>query len=115
MRVEQEESRTLKRLSRQQEEKAESATQKRIDRLTKKYAEAERQREQDALSMHKGAKRKHKSLNSAWKPLITNYVQEYSNRVESQMASAEGELARAMEVGDTNAVVEAQTKITSGY
>ena len=44
--------------------------------------------------------------------LDTNYVTvQYT--VESQMTAAEQEMAKAMEVGDTNAVVEAQRKITA--
>lgn len=92
-------------------EKAESATQKRIDRLTKKMREAERQRE-EALKYAQSVQAEAHELKQRMDTLDTNYVQEYSSRVESQMASAEGELARAMEVGDTNAVVEAQRKIT---
>ena len=92
-------------------DKAESATQKRIDRLTKKMREAERQRE-EALKYAQSVQAEAQELKQRMDTLDTNYVQEYSNRVESQMASAEGELARAMEVGDTNAVVEAQRKIT---
>ena len=92
-------------------EKAESATQKRIDRLTKKMREAERQRE-EALKYAQSVQAEAQELKQRMNTLDTNYVQEYSSRVESQMASAEGELARAMEVGDTNAVVEAQRKIT---
>jgi len=92
-------------------EKAESATQKRIDRLTKKMREAERQRE-EALKYAQSVQAEAQQLKQRMDTLDTNYVQEYSSRVESQMASAEGELARAMEVGDTNAVVEAQRKIT---
>ena len=92
-------------------DKAESATQKRIDRLTKKMREAERQRE-EALKYAQSVQAEAQQLKQRMDTLDTNYVQEYSNRVESQMASAEGELARAMEVGDTNAVVEAQRKIT---
>ena len=92
-------------------EKAESATQKRIDRLTKKMREAERQRE-EALKYAQSVQAEAQELKQRMDTLDTNYVQEYSSRVESQMASAEGELARAMEVGDTNAVVEAQRKIT---
>ena len=45
--------------------------------------------------------------------LDTNYVNEYSNRVNSQMGNAEQDLAKAIEIGDTNGVVEAQRKITS--
>ena len=67
-------------------EKAESATQKRIDRLTKKMREAERQREE----------------------AIT-----YAQKVQAEMTAAEQDMAKAMEVGDTNAVVEAQRKITA--
>ncbi len=92
-------------------DKAESATQKRIDRLTKKMREAERQRE-EALKYAQSVQAEAQQLQQRMDTLDTNYVQEYSSRVESQMASAEGELARAMEVGDTNAVVEAQRKIT---
>ena len=92
-------------------EKAESATQKRIDRLTKKMREAERQRE-EALKYAQSVQAEAQQLKKRMDTLDTSYVQEYSTRVESQMASAEGELARAMEVGDTNAVVEAQRKIT---
>ena len=92
-------------------EKAESATQKRIDRLTKKMREAERQRE-EALKYAQSVQAEAQQLKQRMDTLDTSYVQEYSTRVESQMASAEGELARAMEVGDTNAVVEAQRKIT---
>ena len=92
-------------------EKADNATQKRIDRLTKKMREAERQRE-EALKYAQSVQAEAQQLKQRMDTLDTSYVQEYSNRVESQMASAEGELARAMEVGDTNAVVEAQRKIT---
>jgi hypothetical protein len=44
--------------------------------------------------------------------LDTNYVNEYSSRVESEMGTAEQALARAIEIGDTNGVVEAQRNIT---
>ena len=92
-------------------EKAESATQKRIDRLTKKMREAERQRE-EALKYAQSVQAEAQQLKQRMDTLDTSYVQEYSSRVASQMSSAESELARAMEVGDTNAVVEAQRKIT---
>ncbi len=92
-------------------DKAENATQKRIDRLTKKMREAERQRE-EALKYAQSVQAEAQQLKQRMDTLDTSYVQEYSNRVESQMSSAESELARAMEVGDTNAVVEAQRRIT---
>ena len=93
-------------------EKAESATQKRIDRLTKKMREAERQRE-EAITYAQKVQAESTELRTRMNTLDTNYVTEYSTRVESQMTAAEQDMAKAMEVGDTNAVVEAQRKITS--
>jgi len=93
-------------------EKAESATQKRIDRLTKKMREAERQRE-EAITYAQKVQAESTELRNRMNTLDTNYVTEYSTRVESQMTAAEQDMAKAMEVGDTNAVVEAQRKITS--
>ena len=92
-------------------EKAESATQKRIDRLTKKMREAERQRE-EAINYAQQVQAESTELRNRMNTLDTSYVAEYSTRVESQRTAAEQEMAKAMEVGDTNAVVEAQRKIT---
>ena len=93
-------------------DKAESATQKRIDRLTKKMREAERQRE-EAIKYAQGVQSEAEQLKKRMDALDSNYVNEYTTRVETQMSTAEQELARAIEVGDTNGVVEAQRKITS--
>jgi len=92
-------------------EKAESNTQKRIDRLTKKMREAER-REEEALRYAQNVKTEAEHLKSRMNTLDTNYVNEYSSRVESEMGTAEQALARAIEIGDTNGVVEAQRNIT---
>jgi len=92
-------------------EKAESNTQKRIDRLTKKMREAERQKD-EALRYAQGVQAEAAQLKDRMNAMDTNYVNEYSNRVTSEMSTAEGELARAIEIGDTNGVVEAQRKIT---
>ena len=92
-------------------EKAETNTQKRIDRLTKKMREAERQKE-EALRYAQGVQAEAAQLKERMNAMDTNYVNEYSNRVTSEMGTAEGELARAIEIGDTNGVVEAQRKIT---
>jgi len=92
-------------------EKAESNTQKRIDRLTKKMREAER-REEEALRYAQNVKTEAEHLKTRMNTLDTNYVNEYSSRVESEMGTAEQALARAMEIGDTNGVVEAQRSIT---
>jgi hypothetical protein len=92
-------------------DKAENATQKRIDRLTKKMREAERQRE-EALKYAQNVQAEAQHLKHRMDSLDTSYVNEYSNRVQTETVSAEQELARAIEIGDTNGVIEAQRKIT---
>jgi hypothetical protein len=92
-------------------DRADNATQKRIDRLTKKMREAERQRE-EALKFAQGVQAESQSLKNRMDALDTNYVNEYTNRVETQTTAAEQDLARAIEIGDTNGVIEAQRKIT---
>ena len=92
-------------------DKAESATQKRIDRLTKKMREAERQRE-EALKYAQNVQAEAEQLKQRMDALDTSYMTEYSSRVETQMATAEQKLARAIEMGDTNTVIEAQREIT---
>ena len=92
-------------------DKAENATQKRIDRLTKKMREAERQRE-EALKYAQNVQAEAHQLKQRMDALDSNYVNEYSSRVESQIASAEEKLAKAIEMGDTNGVIEAQRSIT---
>jgi hypothetical protein len=92
-------------------DRADNATQKRIDRLTKKMREAERQRE-EALKFAQGVQAEAQSLKNRMDALDTNYVNEYTNRVATQTTAAEQDLARAIEIGDTNGVIEAQRKIT---
>ena len=91
-------------------DKAESATQKRIDRLTKKMREAQR-REEEAINYAKQVQDEATKLKERFSALDSNYVTEYSNRVSTQMEQTEKELARAMELGDTAAVVEANKKM----
>jgi hypothetical protein len=93
-------------------DRAENATQKRIDRLTKKMREAER-REAEALNYAKQVQGESQQLKSRMANLDTSYVQEYTNRVTTQMGQAEQEYARAMEMGDSQAAVEANRKLTA--
>ncbi len=106
-----EESSPVEAQTEDQFEKAETNTQKRIDRLTKKMREAERQKD-EALRYAQGVQSEAQKLQERMNTLDTSYVNEYSTRVETQMGTAEQELARAIEIGDTNGVVEAQRKIT---
>jgi hypothetical protein len=86
--------------------------QKRIDRLTKKMRSAERERE-EAINYARQVQTEAEALRKRMDALDNNYVQEYSSRVETQVATAEQELGRAIDLGDTNGVIEAQRKLTS--
>ncbi len=92
--------------------KAETATQKRIDRLTKKMREAER-REQEAMRYAQAVQSESNNLKQRISNLDTNYVSEYTNRVNTQIQQAEANLARAIEMGDSKATVEAQRNLTA--
>jgi hypothetical protein len=93
-------------------EKASNATQKRIDRLTKKMRSAERERE-EAIRYAQQVQQEAEGLKQRMNSLSDNYVTEYNGRIETQTLAAEQELARAIEMGDTNGVIEAQRKITT--
>jgi len=98
--------------SEDQFQKAETSTQKRIDRLTKKMREAER-REQEALRYAQAIQNEASQLKNRMSSLDTNYVNEYTNRVNTQLSQVESNLARAIEMGDAKATVEAQRQLTS--
>jgi len=93
-------------------QRADSSTQKRIDRLTKKMREAER-RENEAVNYAKKVQEESNGLKQRFQQLDNSYVQEYSTRVQNQMEQAEKELARAMEMGDTQAAVDANKSLIS--
>ena len=91
--------------------KAENQTQKRINRLTKKMREAEKNAE-EALRFAKQKEQENQELAQKLTQMDTNYVDQYSGRVESQMAQAEQNLRTAMDVGDSEGVVAAQKEMT---
>tara|TARA_R100000808_G_scaffold621_1_gene3140 strand:+ start:8479 stop:9363 length:885 start_codon:yes stop_codon:yes gene_type:complete len=91
--------------------KSQNATQKRIDKLTKRYRESERQ-QQEATNFAQQVLAENEQLKNRLNALDTNYVNEYSGRVESEMGQAEQELARAIELGDSAATVAAQKRMT---
>lgn len=94
-----------------EQEQTVSESKKRIDRLTKKMREAER-REQDAINWAKKVKAESDGLKGRLKNLDQGYVSEYSQRVDSELASAEASLKQAMQTGDTDATIEAQKKLS---
>ena len=93
-------------------DKADSATQKRINRLTKKMRDAER-REVEAISYAKQVQEESQQIKTRMNSLDSHYVNEFSNRVNTQQQQAEETMQRAMDVGDTKAVVDAQRQLTS--
>jgi len=93
-------------------EKASNATQKRINQLTKKMRQAERERE-EALRYAGQVQQESTALRSRLDAMDSNYVAEFSGRVQSELESAENVLKNAIEIGDTQAVVEANRKITA--
>ena len=90
--------------------KAESSMQKRIDKLTKKMREAER-REQEAINFARNVQQESNTLKSRLNNLDNSYITEYDNRLKSQMTQAEKDLAKAMEIGDSQAAVVANKQI----
>jgi hypothetical protein len=93
-------------------QRADAAMKKRINRLTKKMREAERQRE-EALRYAQQVQNEAQTLKSRLNNLDNSYVEEYTTRVSTQLAQAETELSRAIEMGDSKGTVEAQRKLTA--
>jgi len=91
--------------------KSENQTQKRINRLTKKMREAEKNAD-EALRFARQKEQENQQLAQKLNQMDTSYVDQYSSRVESDMAQTEAALRNAMEIGDTEAAVAAQRKMT---
>ena len=85
--------------------------QSRIDKLTKKLREAER-REQAAVQYAQGVQKEAQNQAARSNQLDTGYVTEFADRVEAQMTQAKNELKQAMDLGDVDKQVEAQSKIS---
>lgn len=92
-------------------QKSENQTQKRINRLTKKMREAEKSADEATRFAQQKAK-ENQELTQRLNQMDNSYVDQYSGRVESELAQTETALRNAMEIGDTEAVVAAQRKMT---
>lgn len=88
-----------------------SSVQKRIDRLTKKMREAERQRE-EAIRYAQNVAKEAETTKQKLEQLDKGYMEEYGGRISVEQQQAEEALKRAVEMGDTEATVEAQKKMT---
>ena len=94
-----------------EQEEYTTTVQKRIDRLTKKMREAERQRE-EALKYAQNVQTESNDLKARMQQLDQGYVSEYGSRINAEQQQAEGELRKAVELGDVDATVAAQKTMT---
>jgi hypothetical protein len=74
--------------------------------------DAERERE-EAIRYAQAVQNEASQIRQRMVQMDNSYVNEYGNRVNSQIQSAEADLARAIELGDTAKIVESQRKITA--
>lgn len=91
-----------------------NSAQKRINRLTKKMRDAEREREEAiryAQQVHSEAEK----LKQRMKQLDSGYLQEYGSRLEIETKTAEAELKRAVEIGDSDKIIESQRRLNELY
>jgi hypothetical protein len=97
-----------------QEEELENyseSVQKRINRLTKKMRDAERQRE-EAIKYAQNVQTESNQIRQRMENLDQGYMSEYGTRLSLQQAQVEANLKRAVELGDSDATVEAQKQLS---
>ena len=87
------------------------SVKKRIDRLTKKMREAERQKE-EAIKYAQGVQSEAESIKAKLNAVDQGYLTEYGGRINAETASAQEAFKRAIAVGDPDATLEAQKKLT---
>lgn len=85
---------------------------KRIDKLTFKIREAER-REQAALDYARGVKTELDTIKEKASVLDKTLVQEFDTRIKSQEKMAKDRLKQAIDMGDADAQIEAQTALAN--
>ena len=84
--------------------------QSRIDKLTKRVRESER-REQAAIQYAQGVQADAQKMRQKARNLDTGYVNEFASRAESETEEAKKALKAAVELGDSDAQVDAQQKL----
>ena len=95
----------------EEQEEYQSSVQRRIDKLTKRMRESER-REQAAVEYAQNVQSESNALKTRMKALDEGYLNEYGGRITSEQEGAENALRSAMELGDTDASVAAQKRLT---
>ena len=84
----------------------------RIDKLTRKMREEERQKE-SAIQFAESVKKENQNLKTRLNNLDKGYLEEFNNRVQSQLESAKRALKDANESGDADKIVEAQANLAA--
>ena len=84
----------------------------RIDKLTRKMREEERQKE-SAIQFAESVKKENENLKNRLDNLDKGYLEEFNNRVQSQLESAKRALKDANESGDADKIVEAQANLAA--
>jgi hypothetical protein len=87
------------------------SVQNRINKLTKKMREAERQRE-EAIRYAQQVQDESSQIKQRLKSLDQGYMTEYCGRLEVEQKQVEADLKRAVELGDADATVSAQQRLT---
>ena len=97
-----------------EQEKVVNSAKDRIAKLTKKMRQMER-REQEALRYAQQVQTEANNLKQRMQTMDSNYINEFGSRLEVETSQAEAALKRAVEIGDSDQVVEAQKKLTKLY
>jgi len=84
--------------------------QKRIAKLTRKMREAERQKE-EAIIFARTQKEEAEKIRNKYKSLDSSYTQEFEKRVTTNIDAVKSKLANAINAGDIEAQVAAQTEL----
>ena len=96
-----------------QDEKLEDyskGVQSRIAKLTRKMREAERQRDA-ATEYAKAVEEKRQHLEKRFEKTDADYIKKFESSIKDGMDSAQKDLAKAIEIGDAQAQVEANKRI----
>lgn len=88
-----------------------ASVKKRINRLTKKMREAERQRE-EAIRYAQTVQTESQQLRQRVQTLDQGYMTEYGNRLNVEQQQAEADYRKAVEIGDPDATLAAQKRLT---
>jgi len=97
--------------SEQEQEQYSKSVQKRINKLTKRVKDTEREREEAVRYAHT-MKSEADKVKTRLQTLDQSYISEYGSRISAEQSQAESLLKNAVELGDSQATVDAQRQLT---